>query len=328
MTAISRNISPMSNGEWTVGPEDAAVRLDKYLADPSRLGSRPKATTAIKRRKVFLNGSEATDDDGATRLKTGDVVRVWMDRPGSARRPARLGDDRDLLIVYEDEALIVLNKPAGLLAVPLERLEDARSVFEDLKAYMHARRKGRAYVVHRIDRDTSGLVVFARNAAAHENLKEQFKRHDPERVYQAVVYGHPQPSTGTWRDRLVWDSKALIQKETHPKDPRGKDAACHYRVVERLRGAALIEVSLVTGRRNQIRIQARLRGHTLVGERRYVFGPDTLRTIAFPRQALHAARLVFRHPRDGREMRFEAPMPDDMRELIARLKPAASARSK
>jgi len=310
----------MSNGEWTVGPADAGLRLDKYLADPSRLGSRPKATTAIKRRKVFLNGRESTDDDASTRVAIGDIVRVWMDRPGSAKRPARLGDDRDLLVVYEDDALVVLNKPAGLLAVPLERLEDARSVFEDLKVYLHARRRGRPWVVHRIDRDTSGLVLFAKSAAAHEHLKSQFKRRDPERVYQAVVYGHPQPASGTWNDRLVWDSKALIQKETHPKDPRGKDAACHYRVIEPLRGAALIEVSLVTGRRNQIRIQARLRGHTLVGERRYIYGPDTLRTIAFPRQALHAARLVFRHPRDGREMRLEAPMPEDMQELVSRLK--------
>jgi len=310
----------MSSGEWTVGPADAGVRLDKFLADPLRLGSRPKAATAIKRRKVFLNGRESGDADASARLRPGDVVRVWMDRPGSAKRPARLGDDRDLPIVYEDDAIVVLNKPAGLLAVPLERRGDARSVFEDLKAYLKTRRHGRPLVVHRIDRDTSGLVVFAKNAAAHEDLKSQFKRHGPERVYFAVVYGHPQPASGTWRDRLVWDTRALIQKETHPKDPRGKDAACRYQVVEALRGAALVEVSLVTGRRNQIRIQARLRGHTLVGERRYVYGPDSLRTIAFPRQALHAARLVFRHPCGGREMRFEAPMPDDMKELIRRLK--------
>ena len=310
----------MSNAEWTVGPEDAGVRLDKFLADPARAGSRPKAATAIKRRKVFLNGREATDDDGSTRLKAGDLVRLWMDRPGSARRPARLGDDRDLAIVYEDAAIVVLNKPAGLLAVPLERQADARSVFEDLKAYLRARHRGRPWVVHRIDRDTSGLVIFAKSAAAHENLKSQFKRRDPERVYQAVVYGHPQPESGTWSDRLVWDTKALIQKETHPKDPRGKDAACRYRVMEALRGAALIEVSLVTGRRNQIRIQARLRGHTLVGERRYIYGPDTLRSIAFPRQALHAHRLTFRHPANGRQLRFEAPLPDDLVELIDRLR--------
>jgi len=98
----------------------------------------------------------------ATRLSPGDLVRVWMDRPGTAKRPASLGDDRDLPIVYEDDEIIVLNKPAGVLAVPLERQGDARSVFDDLKQYFRIRRKPRPFVVHRIDRDTSGLVLFAR----------------------------------------------------------------------------------------------------------------------------------------------------------------------
>jgi 23S rRNA pseudouridine1911/1915/1917 synthase len=175
-------------------------------------------------------------------------------------------------------------------------------------------------VVHRIDRDTSGLVLFAKSGAAQLALKEQFKRRQPERVYHAVVYGVPSPASGTWHDHLVWDMKALIQKETSPRDPRGKEAVSHYRVVERLAGASLIEVRLVTGKRNQIRIQARLRSHTLVGEARYVYGPDALRPIAFPRQALHAHRLTFRHPVDDREMAFVAPMPDDMAALIARLR--------
>ena len=176
----------------------------------------------------------------------------------------------------------------------------------------------RPFVVHRIDRDTSGLVLFAKSAAAQDHLKGQFKRHLPERVYQAVVYGHPSPASGTWRDHLVWDERSLIQKETHPRDPRGKEAISHYQVLEPLKGAALIEVRLVTGGRNQIRIQARLRGHTLVGEQRYIYGPDTLRSIAFPRQALHAHRLTFKHPVDGRELRFESPLPQDLVELIAR----------
>jgi 23S rRNA pseudouridine1911/1915/1917 synthase len=139
-------------------------------------------------------------------------------------------------------------------------------------------------------------------------------------VYLAVVYGHPDPPQGSWRDHLAWDEDALVQKETHPRDPRAKDAISHYRVVEPLAGAALIEVTLVTGRRNQIRIQARLRGHTLVGEQRYTFGPEQLRPIAFPRQALHAWRLAFDHPTTGRRMAFEAPLPADMSTLIGRLR--------
>jgi 23S rRNA pseudouridine1911/1915/1917 synthase len=310
----------MAKARWTAGPEDAGLRLDKYLAVAERLGSRARAASALARGKVFLNDCEVTADAAARRLAEGDEIRIWIDRPGSAKRPVSLGDERDLPIVYEDAEVIVLNKPAGVLAVPLERRGAARSVFEDLKQYLQVRRKPRPFVVHRIDRDTSGLVLFARTAAAHQRLKDQFKRRLPERIYQAVVYGHPSPPSGTWRDQLMWDEKALIQKETHPRDPRGKEAVSHYRVLERLKGAALIEVSLVTGRRNQIRLQARLRGHTLVGERRYTYGPDRLRPISFNRQALHASRLTFAHPIDGREMRFEAPLPADMVELVARLK--------
>jgi RluA family pseudouridine synthase len=243
-----------------------------------------------------------------------------MDRPGSSRRRAALGEDRDLSVIYEDEALVVLNKPAGVLAVPLERRAGARSVFGDLEAHWRTRGKRRPLVVHRIDRDTSGIVVFAKTPAAQQQLKAQFKRREPERVYLAVVYGHLTPSSGTWRDHLVWDRKALVQKETHPRDPRGKDAICRYRAIESLEGASLVEVTLVTGRRNQIRLQARLHGHTLVGEQRYTYGPDSLRPIPFPRQALHAHRLSVRHPRDGRQLRFEAPLPDDLAALIARLR--------
>jgi 23S rRNA pseudouridine1911/1915/1917 synthase len=308
--------------EWTVGADEAGQRLDKYLAAGQRAGSRPKAAAALDRGKVFVNDREMTLADAAARVVAGDLVRLWMDRPGTAKPRSTLGDLRDLPIVFEDDSLIVLNKPAGLLAVPLplERRNDARSVFEDLKVYLRQRARRRPFVVHRIDRDTSGLVLFAKSEGAQLALKEQFKRHQPERVYQAVVYGLPSPSSGTWHDHLVWDIRALIQKETSPRDPRGKEAISHYRVIEPLAGASLIEVRLVTGKRNQIRIQARLRGHTLVGEVRYTYGPDELRPIEFQRQALHAQRLTFRHPTDDREMAFEAPLPPDMAALIARLR--------
>jgi len=256
----------------------------------------------------------------ARRLTGGDEVRVWMDRPGSSRRTSSAGKVRDLDIVYEDEALIVVNKPAGVLAVPLERRADATSVYDQIEAHFRPRGKRRPFVVHRIDRDTSGLVVFAKNVHAQDRLKLQFKRREPERIYLAVVYGEPSPPHGTWHDTLVWDQRALIQKQTHPGDPRGKEAIADYRVVESFDGASLIEVRLRTGKRNQIRLQARLRGHTLVGEERYVFGPQTLRPIAFGRQALHAARLEFAHPDDGRALVFEAPLPADFADLIERLR--------
>src|SRR4029079_13551523 len=119
-------------------------------------------------------------------------------------------------------------------------------------------------------------------------------------VYWAVVYGTPHPPEGAWRDYLVWDERSLIQKQTHPKDPRASEAVSNYTVLESFRDTSLVEVRLLTGRRNQIRIQARLRGHTLVGEERYVYGPGSLRPIDFGRQALHAIRLTIRHPADNR----------------------------
>jgi 23S rRNA pseudouridine1911/1915/1917 synthase len=305
--------------EWTVTTAEQGLRLDKFLAAPGRLGSRRRASVALDRGKVFINAIEAPPAAAARQLLVGDLVRVWIDRPGSARAraPRRSGE---LRIIFEDEALIVLDKPPGLLAVPLERKGGAPSVFGQLTDHFRPHGKRRPLVVHRIDRDTSGLVVFAKDTTAQHRLKAQFKRHAVERLYWAIVYGRPEPAAGTWRDRLVWDEKALIQKETHPRDPRGADAVSHYRVLERFEGATLLEVRLETGKRNQIRLQARLRGHTLVGERRYIYGPDDLRRIGFERQALHAYQLAFEHPVSARLLRFEAPIPADFDDLLSRLR--------
>jgi 23S rRNA pseudouridine1911/1915/1917 synthase len=303
-----------------VEKEEAGVALDKFLASADRLGSRSKAATARERGKVFINDAEAGKAEAGFRLKAGDVVRVWDDRPGSAKRRVLPFVSGDLRILYEDQYLIVLNKPAGLLAVPLEKRGEETSIFDQIVDHLRSHGKRKPFVVHRIDRDTSGVVLFAKDPRTQGLLKAQFRQRTPERVYLAVVYGKPQPASGTWRDHLVWDSKALIQKETHPKDPRGVEAISDYKVLETFESTSLIEVRLTTGKRNQIRIQARLRGHTLVGEVRYTFGPDELRPIPFGRQALHAARLSFRHPIENRTVTFEAPVPDDMRKLIARLR--------
>jgi 23S rRNA pseudouridine1911/1915/1917 synthase len=310
----------MNDLQWTAGDDEAGLRLDKFLAAPGRLQSRARALAALERGKVYVNTIEAGVADAARRLAVGDTVRVWMDRPGSARPRPRGGKFDELDIVFEDDDLLVVNKPAGLLSVPLERKTQAPSVYGQIEDRFRSHGKRRPFIVHRIDQDTSGLVMFAKNAQAQERLKVQFARRETERVYLAVVYGHPDPASGTWRDTLVWDRKALIQKETHPRDPLGADAISEYSVVEAFRDASLIEVRLRTGRRNQIRIQARLRGHTLVGEERYVYGPDALRTIAFGRQALHAYRLRCRHPAGDTTMTFEAPPPNDFQDLLARLR--------
>ena len=312
--------------DWAVGADAAGTRLDKFLAAADRLGSRARAATALERGKVFVNEVEVSLGDAARPLAAGDTVRLWQDRPGSSRpasssgRTASRGRTGDLDIVFEDAALLVLNKPPGLLSVPLERKMGASSVYDQLEDYFRSHGKRKPLVVHRIDRDTSGLVVFAKDARAQAALKDQFRRREPERIYLAVVYGHPDPPAGRWQDHLVWDTKALIQKETSPRDPKGMEAISDYEVAESFAGTSLVEVRLQTGKRNQIRIQARLRGHTLVGERRYTYGPEELRPIRFARQALHAWRLGFRHPTDRRELRFEAPIPPDFSDLLTQLR--------
>jgi 23S rRNA pseudouridine1911/1915/1917 synthase len=310
----------MTNRTWTVAASEAGQMLDKFLAAPDRLTSRSKAAAARERGKVFVNGGEAGLADVRLRLKAGDNVRVWEDRPGSSQRRPAPFKSGPLHILYEDQHLIVLNKPAGLLAVPLERRGEETSIFDQIEEHFRSHGKRKPLVVHRIDRDTSGVVLFAKDGRTHAALKHQFRERTPERVYLAVVYGHPTPESGTWRDHLVWDGKALIQKETHPKDPRAAEAVSHYKVVETFESTSLVEVRLHTGKRNQIRIQARLRGHTLVGEIRYTYGPEELRPIPFKRQALHAWRLGFTHPVGQKVMRFEAQLPDDMQELLAQLK--------
>jgi 23S rRNA pseudouridine1911/1915/1917 synthase len=322
MVPASPPTPPASLPRWDVTAADAGIRLDKFLAAAGRVGSRSRVVTALGHGRVFVNETEATQADAAVRLTAGDRVCVWTDRPGSARRRPGTASVAGLRILFEDDDLMVLDKPAGLLSVPLDARDAAASLFEQVEDYLRPSGKRRPLIVHRIDRDTSGLVVFAKQVQAQRTLKDQFRRREPERIYLAVVYGCPEPAAGTWRDRLVWDERASIQKETHPGDPKGMDAVSEYRVIERFAATSLVEVRLHTDKRNQIRIQARLRGHTLVGETRYTYGPGDLRPIPFARHALHAHRLAFRHPADGRPLRFEAPIPADLTSLLERLRRA------
>ena len=322
---------------WTIDADAAGTRLDKYLAGAERLQSRGPAAAALERGKVFLNDQEVGPAQAGMRLTIGDRVCVWTDRPGSAGRryaaPSRRagGSAGALEILFEDRALLVVNKPAGVLTVPLPRRPDEDSVYAQLLLHLRSRRRT-PHVVHRIDRDTSGLVLFAKDARTQQVLKEQFIRCEPDRVYLAVVTGHPTPAEGTWRDHLTWDRASLVQRQTHGRDPRAVEAVSRYRVVEPLRGAALIEVRLHTGKRNQIRIQAALRGHPLIGERQYVAlaaasGGEGA-AFRFHRQALHAWRLGFEHPTDRRPLGFEAPLPDDMALLVDTLRTRSPAAGK
>jgi len=318
----------MNNQIWQVSEAESDQRLDKWLAAAERLGSRSKALTAIERGKVFVNDVEQTSADAARRVLAGDKIRLWMDRPGSSERRYSERHESGLHLLYEDAQLLVINKPAGLLTVPLRSRPDEPSLLDQVKRHLRSHRNLKPLVVHRLDRDTSGIVVFAKTPEAQQELKKQFEQRRAERIYLAVVHGHPKPEAGVWRDRLAWDREELKQQRANRRGDQAKEAVCRYRVLEQFPNApvdaALIEVALVTGKRNQIRIQAGLRGHPLAGEKMYVYEPFPERRIEFPRQALHACRLSFKHPLDQRGLSFEAPAPDDLQSLLEALRTTRS----
>ncbi len=315
--------------EWTISEADAGQRIDAWLARRPEVGSRARARAWIERGKVSLNGRTLALGDAGNRLEAGEQVELWVDRPGSAHLGRRgVGRARSMLrVVFEDRALLVADKPVGLLVEPLpgeDEDEDAGEVtMLDLVAdYMRSAPRARPRVVHRIDRDTSGLVLFAKTLEAQAGLKRQFERRTVTRRYLAVLSGEIRPREGVWEDRLTWDKARRLQLRAHPADPRGKPSIARYRVREQFASAALVEVDLVTGKRNQIRVQAALRGHPLVGEKIYTRARAGEELIPFSRQALHATRLAFRHPATGAPIEVEAPLPDDMRQLLERLRRA------
>lgn len=308
----------MNNQTWKVTAADEGVRLDKWLAAAERMGSRSKSLAGIEKGKIFVNDIEQSTADAGRRMVPGDTVRLWMDRPGSSERRYSERREAGLHILYEDSSLLVVNKPAGLLTVPLASQPEEPSLFDQIKHHLRSGKRD-PFIVHRIDRDTSGLVVFAKTGEAQHKLKAQFERRDAERVYLAVVHGTPKPSSGTWKDLVEWDKEELKQQEAQVKTRTAKEAVSRYKVLKPLKDASLIEVRLVSGKRNQIRIQAGLRGYPLVGERMYVYENAPENKLEFSRQALHAHKLSFQHPATGKPLSFEAPLPADLQSLLKKL---------
>ena len=254
------------------------------------------------------------------------MVIAW-NRPGSsARRVA--GRERleaaGVAVLFEDAHLLAVDKPAGLLtdAASQEQVRDEDTLTKRARAWV-----GRPEVtpVHRIDRDTTGVVLFAKTSAAREALKLQWAARSPLRRYRVVVEGVVRRDEGHFADWMRWDGAARVQRPCRPGDEGGVLAEADWRVVERLAGGAtVLQVRLDSGRRNQIRLHAELWGHPLVGERQYRRAPTQ---IPFGRQALHAERLRVEHPATGEPIAFEAPLPADLERLIARLKTPTSTRS-
>ncbi|MBT9557356.1 MAG: RluA family pseudouridine synthase [Myxococcales bacterium] len=303
---------------------DKSCRLDVVVTALDGVGSRSRARQFIDAGKVFVDGVAAAPGSSGRILEPGAVVTFEVDRPGTGRGRTdgrRAVHAAGLEILFEDADIVAINKPAGILSdtATREQRENRASVRAAVDRYL----KGgghHAYVVHRIDRDTSGVVLFAKTEEAQTKLKDQFEAHEPARVYWAAVRGTPEPDRGLWADWMRWDGPRKIQELCHATDTGASFARAQYRVTQTLGDVSIIEVSLVTGRRNQIRLQAATRGHPLLGERLYERGGWTPDGVRLGRQALHAYRLTIRHPTTGQEMTFTSPLPQDLDQLVRALK--------
>ena len=236
----------------------------------------------------------------------------------NGRRQPRFS--REISVLYEDEAVVVLDKPAGLPAVPVKG-SDTPSAWSLLSARLKPKRQ-RAFVVHRIDRFSSGVLLFAKTGPDRDKLVRQFLGHTPTRQYLAVVRGRPAVTEGT----LVhyFRREGMFQTLSTESDSKAARAELRNSVERPLRGASLVRVALVTGLQNQIRVQFSAIGHPVVGDRKYNLAESSERRIA--RVALHAAHLQFIHPRSGESVSIDCDLPPDFQALLRALSPPARPR--
>ena len=329
----------VSRIEVTVGDGDAGQRLDAWLAGAVPDLSRSRAKALITGGSVAIGG--ATIEEPKRPVKPGDRVSVALPPPVPAEPE---GEAIPLEVVHEDDDLIVIDKPPGLVVHPAAGNQTGTLV-NALIAHCGASLSGiggvmRPGIVHRLDKDTSGLMVVAKTDRAHQGLALQFADHGRtgplERGYLALAWGIPARPEGTIDLRLGRSLRNREKIEVKRGEAAGREAITHYGVVEdfgvsgKAPLASLIECRLETGRTHQIRVHLAAIGHPVVGDRVYGAGfatkvallPEPARSLAagFPRQALHAYLLGFQHPVSGEEMRFESPIPADMAALVEALR--------
>jgi 23S rRNA pseudouridine1911/1915/1917 synthase len=313
----------MSASEIITGTITSPARLDKALAEATGL-SRARVQNLIDEGRVDVAGKTATA--ASMKVTGGTEFRIIV----SAAMPAEAApEDIALVVAYEDAHLIVVDKPAGMVVHPAVG-NITGTLVNALLHHCRGNLSGingvaRPGIVHRIDKDTSGLLVVAKSDAAHEGLAVQFAAHTVHRRYIAVCAGHPSPAEGTINARVGRSDADRKKMTVLPNNSsRGKTAITHYKVLERLHDAAVIECRLETGRTHQVRVHCASIGHPLLGDPAYGRTPKSLREclerLGFARQALHAAELGFVHPVTGENIRFRSDLPADMAELIDQLR--------
>lgn len=305
-------------------------RVDKFLVDRMQKTSRNRIQQAAEADCIIVNGRPVKS---SYKVKPGDVVSIVMDRPRYELEI--IPEDIPLDIVYEDEDLLVVNKPAGLVVHPGHGNYSGTLVnalawhFKDNPDYdVNDPRMG---LVHRIDKDTSGLLVVAKTPDAKTHLGKQFFNKTTKREYVALVWGDFAEPSGTITGNIARSVKNKLQMCVTEDATKGKHAVTHYKVIESFGYVTMVKCVLETGRTHQIRVHMLSQGHPLFNDARYG-GDKILKGTTFakyrqfvencfricPRQALHARTLGFVHPRTGKQMDFECPIPEDMTELIER----------
>ena len=321
-----------------IDPGQEPLRIDKYMSTHLQNTSRHRVQVAIKSGYVLLNSRPAKANNI---VRPGDVIRFIM--PYERHGFEVLPEDIPLNIVYEDDDLLVVDKPAGMVVHPghghfTGTLVNALAFHLDLKSDQEAQDERMGVLVHRIDMDTSGLLVVAKNGDSQLNLAHQFFVHSIERKYIAVVWGNIKEDEGTIDAPLERDPADRTRYRVAPDETRGKHAVTHYRVLERYGFVTVVQCVLETGRTHQIRVHMSSIGHPLFSDAKY--GGTEIRQGTIyskyrqfiqncftlcPRQALHAAVLGFEHPSTGKHVHFESPLPEDMSSLIEKWRKYAAS---
>jgi len=295
--------------EGTVPPALGGLRFDQALAKMFPQYSRNRLQTWLKSGHITVNGGPM---EGSAKAVGGEQVELAPPPAADVELPP--AQKMPLAIVHEDAELLVLDKPAGLIVHPGAGNPD-RTLMNGLLAHAPGQRQvPRAGIVHRLDKDTSGLLVVAKNVSAQANLAAQLAARTVKRTYLAVVHGDP-PGRGTVDEPIGRDTRNRTRMAV---TRRGKEARTHFRVLERYGHAALLECRLDTGRTHQIRVHLQHIRHPVIGDP--VYRRNMRHGIDFARQALHATELELVHPRSGKSMRWSAPLPADMEKLVAQLR--------
>lgn len=306
------------------------VRIDKFLTEKIAHVTRNKVQQAIENETVLVNGKPVKSN---YKIKPLDDIQVFMDKP--RRDTEVIPEAIPLDIIFEDKCLLIVNKPPGMVVHPAQGNWNGTLANALVYHFQHLPEmkgnEGRPGLVHRIDKDTSGLLVIAKSEEAMTPLASQFFHHTIDRTYLALVWGELTEDSGTIRGHVGRSAKDRKVMDVFPDGSQGKHAVTHWKVIKRLRYVTLIQCNLETGRTHQIRAHMKYIGHPLFNDSMY--GGDKIRKgtqfakyKAFvqncfelmPRQALHAKSLGFVHPITKQKLYFEAPLPEDFSAVLER----------